>query len=145
MNSVQEIFAICSVDAIADRRCMPFTLLRLDDDGRAVPWQIIILRWGKMFYGYVNRCPHQGSPLNFEANQFFDPTRRFLMCGRHGAHFDVKTGDCVEGPCAGQGLAPLELVVSDGDICIAGVQLVEEGSPQDIDPDDTMDIMIHPD
>jgi len=45
----------------------------------------------------------------------------------------------------GQSLAPLELVVSDGDICVAGVQLVEEGSPLDIDPDDTMDIMIHPD
>jgi nitrite reductase/ring-hydroxylating ferredoxin subunit len=145
MEPIQEIFAICSVDAIADRRCKPFTLLRVDHDGRTVPWQILILRWGRAFYGYVNRCPHQGTPLNFEANQFFDPTRNFLMCGKHGAQFDIKSGACMEGACQGQGLAPLQLITVDGDICVSGVRLVEEGGMLDIDPDDTMDIMIHPD
>lgn len=139
-----EIYAVCSVDAIPDQRCKPFTLLRLED-GRAAPWQVIILRWGRKFFGYVNRCPHQGSPLNFEPNQLFDPSRRFLMCGRHGAQFDVKTGACIEGPCQGQILAPLQLVIDDGDICIAGVTLVEQGGEQDIDQDETMEIMIHSD
>ena len=141
---MQEIFAVCSVDAIANQRCKPFTLLRMDE-GKVVPWQIVIVRWGKSYHGYVNRCPHQGTPLNFEANQFFDPTRNFLMCGRHGAQFDIKSGACVEGPCRGQGLTPLQLIVDDGDVCVTGVHLVEQGSEQDIDPDDTMEIMIHPD
>jgi nitrite reductase/ring-hydroxylating ferredoxin subunit len=145
MQSKPDIFSICSVDAIANQRCKPFTLLRTGNDGRTVPWQIIIVRWGKEFHGYVNRCPHQGNPLNFEADQFFDPNRNFLMCGRHGAQFDIKTGVCVEGPCRGQGLAPLQLFVDDGDVCVSGERLVEEGSVQDIDPEDTMDIMIHPD
>lgn len=141
---MREIFAICSADAVANQRCKPFTLLRMEN-GRTVPWQIIVVRWGKNFYGYVNRCPHQGTPLNFEANQFFDPTRTYLMCGRHAAQFDVKTGTCIEGPCRGQGLTPLELIVDDGDICVAGAHLVEAGSEQDVDPDETMEIMIQPD
>lgn len=145
MTTPPELYAICPVDAIANQRCKPFTLLRSGEDGRPVPWQIIVVRWGREFHGYVNRCPHQGTPLNFEAGQFFDPNHRFLMCGRHGAQFDVKTGACVEGPCHGQVLAPIRLIVDDGDVCIAGVHLVEEGSEEDIDPDDTMEIMIHPD
>lgn len=145
VEEMQDVFAICGVEAIANQRCKPFTLLRVDEDGMAVPWQIIVVRWGKTFHGYVNRCPHQGTPLNFEPNQFFDPARKFLMCGRHGAQFDVKTGSCVEGPCQGLRLAPIRLVIDDGDVCIAGVRVVEDGSQQDLDPDDTMDIMIHPD
>lgn len=144
MESRTEIYVICGVDEIPDQRCKPFTLLRLEN-GRPVPWQIVIVRWGRRVFGYVNRCPHQGSPLNFEANQFFDPARRYLMCGRHGAHFDIKTGACVEGPCQGQNLAPLHLVIDDGDICIAGVTLVEQNGEHDIDPDETMEIMVHPD
>ena len=145
MEPMHEIYAICSTDAIANQRCKPFTLLRMDDDGRTVPWQIVVVRWGRTFHGYVNRCPHLGTPLNFEANQFFDPTRNFLMCGRHGAQFDIKTGACVEGPCRGHGLLPLQLVIDDGDVCVTGVRLVEQGSEQDVDPDDTMEVMIHSD
>lgn len=35
--------------------------------------------------------------------------------------------------------------VYDGDICVTGMRLVDDGSQQDIDPDDAVDIMIHPD
>jgi nitrite reductase/ring-hydroxylating ferredoxin subunit len=141
----QEIFAICGVGDVLNQRCKPFVLLRKTEDGKTVPWQILVVRWGGTFYGYINRCPHQGTPLNFEANQFFDPNRQYLLCGKHGATFDIKTGICADGPCRGQSLAPVDLVVADGDICVAGVHLVEDGGIGDIDPDDTMDVMIHAD
>ena len=139
----QEVYAICSADAIANQRCKDFALLRIGEDGSAVPWQIIIVRWGQNFYGYVNRCPHQGSPLNFEKDQFFDSERRFLMCGKHGSLFDITTGICVEGPCHGQGLESVKVLVVDGDLCVAGVRLVDDDDT--VDPDETMEIMIHPD
>jgi hypothetical protein len=64
------------------------------------------------------------------------------MCGKHGALFDITTGICVDGPCRGDGLEPVKVVEVDGDICVTGVALVDDEEP---DPDDTMEIMIHPD
>jgi nitrite reductase/ring-hydroxylating ferredoxin subunit len=141
-QSIQDVFAICEADSIPNFRCKAFTMLRHDATAGQVPWQILILHWGEAYYGYVNRCPHQKNPLNFEREQYFDSTRKFLMCGKHGALFDITTGKCVEGPCEGEGLEPIKLVLLDGDVCVAGVALVEDDSP---DEDETMEIMIHPD
>ncbi len=143
MDTNQEIFAICGADFIGHQRCKSFALWRIGEDGVPVPWQIVILRSGGDYYGYVNRCPHQKSPLNFERDQFFDPERRYLMCGKHGATFDIATGICVEGPCRGERLEKLDVAVLDGDVCLIGVKLVEDDGSDD--PDRTMDIMIHPD
>jgi len=132
---LEDVFAICPVDFIPKQRCKAFTMVRQDDNLGQVPWNILIVRWGEAYYGYVNRCPHEKNPLNFEPDQFFDSMRKHLMCGKHGALFDIATGKCVEGPCEGQGLEPVKLVLLDGDVCVAGVRLVEDDSP---DEDETM-------
>jgi nitrite reductase/ring-hydroxylating ferredoxin subunit len=137
-----DLYAICRADFIQSQRCKSFTLWRVGDNGLPAPWCIIILRWGQGLHAFVNRRPHQSSVLNFERDQFFDPERRFLMCGKHGALLDITTGICVDGPCRGEGLEPVKVVEVDGDICVTGVALVEDEEP---DPDDTMEIMIHPD
>ena len=48
------------------------------------------------------------------------------MCGKHGALFELGTGLCVDGPCKGQRLVPVNLTVLDNDICVTGVTLVED-------------------
>lgn len=63
------------------------------------------------------------------------------------ANFDIESGLCVDGPCQGESLQPIALAVIDGEICLCGVELVEDtGFPDAFDDlDDTMEVMIHPD
>ena len=85
-----------------------------------------MVRWGRQVFGYVNQCPHDGVNLDWERNQFLDPNGIRLMCGKHGALFELGTGNCVDGPCKGRGLTPVALAVLDNDICVTGVTLVED-------------------
>ncbi|MEA1651228.1 Rieske 2Fe-2S domain-containing protein [Nitrospirillum sp. BR 11164] len=124
-------YAICALDDIPSRKARGFHLLRRGDDGQARPWAIIVVRWGRQVFGYVNTCPHDGVRLDWERNQFLDPEGTRLMCGKHGALFDLGTGRCVEGPCAGDGLRPVALAVLDGDVCVTGVTLVEDVGVED--------------
>ncbi|HKM65291.1 MAG TPA: hypothetical protein VJY39_22655, partial [Acidisphaera sp.] len=67
-------YVVCRVADIANRRARGFSLLRLDPEAGAgsggVPFHVVIVRWDRKVYGYVNRCPHQASNLDFEAGQF---------------------------------------------------------------------------
>ncbi|WP_027584131.1 Rieske 2Fe-2S domain-containing protein [Bradyrhizobium sp. Ai1a-2] len=119
-------YAICAFNDIPSRRAMGFHLMILDEDGSQRPWPIIVVRWGKQVFGYVNKCPHNGVNLDWERNQFLDPSGNRLMCGKHGSAFELSTGRCVDGPCKGSGLTPITLTVLDGDICVTGVRLLEE-------------------
>jgi nitrite reductase/ring-hydroxylating ferredoxin subunit len=120
------VYAICGVADIPNRRARGFHLLRRMPDGGERPWHIVVVRWDRKLYGYVNVCPHQGTQLDWEAGQFLDGNGTKLICGKHGALFDIATGDCVEGPCQGATLEPVRLAVVDGDVCVAGVALAED-------------------
>jgi nitrite reductase/ring-hydroxylating ferredoxin subunit len=118
-------YAICGVRDIPNRRSKGFHLLRREADGIEKPWHILVVRWDKKLYGYVNSCPHQGVNLDWERNQFLDPNGTRLICGKHGALFEVDTGECVDGPCSGARLESVRLGVLDGDVCVLGVALAE--------------------
>jgi nitrite reductase/ring-hydroxylating ferredoxin subunit len=118
-------YAICNVGDIPNRRGKGFHLLRLHPDGSERPWHIVVVRWDRKLYGYVNVCPHQGVNLDWEAGEFIDPNGTHLICGKHGSRFEVSTGACVDGPCRGAGLEKLRLNVLDGEICVRGVVLAE--------------------
>ncbi|MEJ1964589.1 MAG: Rieske 2Fe-2S domain-containing protein [Gammaproteobacteria bacterium] len=119
-------YVICSLDDIPSRRAKAFQLLRRAEDGSEKAFSIFIVRWGSQVFGYVNECPHNQVNLDWERNQFLDPNGLRLMCGKHGALFEIGTGRCVEGPCAGERLTPVHASVMDGEICISGVELVED-------------------
>jgi nitrite reductase/ring-hydroxylating ferredoxin subunit len=124
---VAEQFAVCALADIPNRRAVPFVLARRDGQGDVAPWPIFILRWGRNVRAYENRCPHQGTHLDWERGEFLDGDGVRIQCGKHGALFDLGTGQCVEGPCLGQGLTVVEtLVDGEGDICLLGVDLVED-------------------
>jgi nitrite reductase/ring-hydroxylating ferredoxin subunit len=53
-------------------------------------------------------------------------TETSLTCGRHRAQFDIDTGRCFIGPCQGQSLKPVMLVIDDGDVCVTGIDLADE-------------------
>jgi nitrite reductase/ring-hydroxylating ferredoxin subunit len=129
-------YAICSLNDIPSRKARGFHLAAVDDSGVEKPWPIIIVRWGKQVFGYVNKCPHDNVNLDWERNQFLDPNGIRLMCGKHGAIFELGTGICVEGPCKGRSLIPVELAVIDNDICVVGVKLAEEDDEVEAAPEE---------
>lgn len=127
-------YAICSMNDIPSQKARGFHLMRVDENGAKRPWPVVVVRWGKQVFGYVNICPHDGVNLDWERNTFLDPNYGIrLMCGKHGALFDLGTGMCVDGPCKGRSLQSVALDVLDGDICVTGVTLVEE---DEIPPDE---------
>jgi len=77
---------------------------------------VFIIRWKGRLYGYRNSCPHVGTPLDWPENRFFDSEGEYLMCGTHGAVFRPEDGFCIDGPCTGRALAPIEIRVEDGAI-----------------------------
>jgi len=143
-----QVFAICTADSIEQGTAKAFSLLRITETGDSKPFPIFIVRTAADDYlGYINACPHEGIWLNVGAGEFFSRDRVFLRCGRHGANFEIDTGLCIEGPCEGKSLRPVAVTLLDGDVCVCGIDLVEDdGFPQPFeDPDETMEIMIHPD
>ncbi|RNF73553.1 Rieske (2Fe-2S) protein [Marinomonas rhizomae] len=57
---------------------------------------------------YENRCPHFGVRLEWMPDQFLDSSRMNILCSRHSAQFDIKTGLCHQGPCVGDSLLPVQ-------------------------------------
>ncbi len=88
-----------------------------DDDARGFRCalgEVIVARQGMAVYGYMNKCPHLGIGINFQANVFMDFTQRYLLCANHGALFRVEDGYCFRGPCSGQSLKKVSLIIENG-------------------------------
>ena len=66
--------------------------------------------------GFVNRCPHMGTELDWQPGEFFDVAGLYLICSTHGAIFEPKTGLCVAGPCRGASLEPLGIIEQGGQV-----------------------------
>ena len=126
-------YAICSMSDIPSQKARGFYLMRVNEEGKEEPLPLVVIRWGRQVFGYVNKCPHDGVKLDWERDQFLCPNGIRLMCGKHGALFELGTGQCLEGPCKGKSLQSVPMAVIDNDICVVGVQLAEE---DDDDEDD---------
>jgi len=84
--------------------------LRLDIDGASL---LAIRRNGEL-HCYRNRCPHRGTELDWLPGRFMDDSGTMLQCATHGALFDVASGECLAGPCAGERLEAIRLEERDG-------------------------------
>ncbi len=71
---------------------------------------------------YRNRCPHAGFELNWLPDRFLDRDGHYIHCQVHGALFDIATGHCVAGPCAGQHLESIPVQILDGDLTLEDVE-----------------------
>ena len=70
-----------------------------------------MVRRGERVFGYVNACPHAGTPLDWQPDRFLDAEGSRLMCHTHGALFRVEDGYCEAGPCAGDRLTPFAVEI----------------------------------
>lgn len=77
------------------------------------------VRRGQAVHGFVDRCPHMGLPLAQTLDAYLTPDGAQIACSWHGALFDIASGRCLGGPCAGASLTPWPLAVADGQIYTA--------------------------
>jgi nitrite reductase/ring-hydroxylating ferredoxin subunit len=110
---------ICALSEIPDSGCLAFPL---SDEGSAEGF--FIYRQG-LLKAYLNRCPHTGTTLNWQSDQFLDYEGEHIQCALHGALFRIDNGACIYGPCRGQGLEPVPVVL-DGE----SLWLCEEDVPE---------------
>jgi nitrite reductase/ring-hydroxylating ferredoxin subunit len=80
---------------------------------------LVAIRQGDNIYVYENACPHIGTPLDWTPDRFLSADGRTLICATHGAVFTIATGTCISGPCRGDRLTPVDVVIRDGVILIA--------------------------
>lgn len=100
---------LCRIDEIEDGEAKGFVL------GEGVDQiSILVARDGEAVFGYLNVCPHTGSPLDWNEDEFMSEDGAHLMCHTHGALFQIDDGDCIAGPCAGDRLTPVPLEI-DGE------------------------------
>jgi nitrite reductase/ring-hydroxylating ferredoxin subunit len=142
---MDELFIVCETIEVQEEEVRGFVLARLAESGAAEPWPILITRKGGQFYGYENSCPHQGTRLDTVPGDFLDEEENFIECGTHKAKFDLDTGKCFIGPCQGQSLKPVPLIIDDGDICLTGIPLTDEDGLDIEDPNAPPEVMITPD
>ena len=75
---------------------------------------IFVVRRGATVAAYVNSCPHTRGPLDWVEHRFLNLARTHILCGTHGAVFRLEDGYCIDGPCIGDHLTALKVVVESG-------------------------------
>ncbi len=97
-------------------------LADLDDPGSRgltvncgdTPVDIFLVRQGTAVQAYINSCPHTGAPLDWVPDRFLSLDGEHIQCSTHHALFRWQDGNCIAGPCAGDTLTPVPLVIRDG-------------------------------
>jgi nitrite reductase/ring-hydroxylating ferredoxin subunit len=111
---------LCHLDDLPDGDARGFDLRA---NGRDV---LFVVRQGASLHAWRNVCPHHGAPLAWRRHAYLNAARDRIVCGAHGAQFDIGTGRCTLGPCLGQALTPVPLTLDEqGDVHIADTTAVE--------------------
>ena len=82
----------------------------LDGDAES----LLLYRQGDAVRAWLNVCPHAGRRLDWAPGQFLRSKDGLLVCAAHGASFELVGGQCVAGPCRGDALRAVPVVVRDG-------------------------------
>lgn len=97
---------LCQLEEIANPDSRRF---HIEDGGAGL--DIMVIRRGDQVFGYINSCPHTGVCLDWQPGQFLNMDNTLIICATHGAEFRIEDGYCVGGPCAGDHLTPVTLLI----------------------------------
>lgn len=106
--------SICAADTLTDGASLKF---RVKEQEHAV--EAFLIRFEGRYYAYRNRCAHMALTLDMDDNDFFTIDSRELICKTHAATYSPDTGVCVGGPCYGESLEPVPILVQDGVVLLA--------------------------
>jgi nitrite reductase/ring-hydroxylating ferredoxin subunit len=113
MDTVIPVQPLCGLEDIPDGGATAVDAI-LADGGE----NLILLRRGAEVRSYLNICPHTGRQLDYAPGKFLLKNDT-LICAVHGATFNRDDGLCVAGPCRGEHLRKVEVVVRDGAVHLA--------------------------
>jgi nitrite reductase/ring-hydroxylating ferredoxin subunit len=104
---------ICQVDEIDDNGFKSVILNQ---------YPIIITRTDNGINAFVNMCPHQYLPFDYQGDGVMSADGSSIMCSSHGAKFCIKAAKGTEGFGLGHSLEPIPVSVdNNGKICIADI------------------------
>ena len=83
------------------------------------PESLLLHRDGDDVRAWLNVCPHAGRRLDWSPGKFLRSKDGGLVCAVHGATFELGAGECVAGPCRGDHLRAVPVVVRDGAVWLA--------------------------
>jgi nitrite reductase/ring-hydroxylating ferredoxin subunit len=109
------LIRLCRLEEIPDGNSRGFDPLR---EGRDT---MLVVRQGSLLYAWRDACPHiSGVPMAWRKDAYLNANRDRIVCSAHGALFDIATGLCTLGPCLGQSLEPVPVVLrADGAVYLA--------------------------
>jgi len=84
------------------------------------PFRGFVVRQGREVFAYENYCMHVGHPLNWKPDEFLTRDRSALMCASHGALYDIRSGECIAGPCPGKSLRRVHVETRDDLVYVTG-------------------------
>lgn len=91
---------------------------------------VIVVRQGPRLHAYANTCPHDGVPMAWRKDRYLNAAGDRIVCAAHGALFDIATGVCTLGPCLGDALTPVPLVLqANGEVHLANPTMNKETTP----------------
>ena len=105
-HTVMPSRVLCALDDLLDNSTKGYSI-----SSRGKTKEIFLVRCGDNVYGYVNSCPHTGSPLDWVPDQFLSEDKAYIQCATHFALFRIEDGLCISGPCANKSLksVPIKL------------------------------------
>ncbi|RLA47365.1 MAG: Rieske (2Fe-2S) protein [Gammaproteobacteria bacterium] len=74
---------------------------------------VFAVRKDDQVFVYKNSCPHAGLELNWVPDRFLDRDKEYILCSAHGAMFEIYSGFCIAGPCAGAELSPVDFQIKN--------------------------------
>jgi nitrite reductase/ring-hydroxylating ferredoxin subunit len=110
--------ALCRLDEIPDGGATAVDAMLADSGADPELSSLILLRRGEQVRGYLNICPHTGRRLDYAPGKFLLKNDT-LICAVHGATFNQADGLCIAGPCRGEHLREVAMLVEDGAIHLA--------------------------
>lgn len=82
---------------------------------------MFVIRRGDRVHAWRNACPHYDrARMAWKKDEYLTADRQHVICGAHGAMFEIDTGECVIGPCLGKTLHPVTIEIIDGTVFVVG-------------------------
>jgi len=107
-----EAVHLCAAGALLEReKALVFDVLLWGQPARA-----FAMRFDGAVVGYINRCVHVPTELDWLPGEFLDADKRWIVCSIHGATYEPADGRCVGGPCGRGRLMPIAMHEEAGEI-----------------------------